>query len=113
MTSLELLVRPFQARDFTPPTRIIGSEKPVDPVNFSIGSEGGTAFLFRAFSVIEFTTEDSYTYREVTRQTHTVRVENPNDSSQFVDVERIDSILLRNKVNLDDKRIYQLKNDAQ
>lgn len=113
MTSLELLIRPFQAKDVTPPKRIIGSEKPVDPVQVSLGSAGGTAFLFRAFSVIQFNTEDNFTYREVERKTHTVRVSNPDDSAQYVDVERIESIFLRNKVNPDDKRIYELKNDGK
>lgn len=110
MTSLELLVRPFQTKDVTPPKPIIGTEKAVDPVNVSIGASGGTAFVFRAFSVIEFTTEDSHTYREIDRKTHIKRVENPDDPSQFVDVERIDQIALRNKLNPDDKRIYEIKN---
>jgi hypothetical protein len=109
MTSLELLVRPFQTKDVTPPRRIIGAEKPVDPVNVTIGSAGGTAFVFRAFAVIEFKTEDSFTYREIDRKTHVTRIENPDDPSQFVEVERIDQIALRHKLNPDDKRIYQIK----
>lgn len=110
MTSLELFVRPFQSKDVTPPKRVIGAEKNVDPVNVSIGSPGGAAFVFSAFKVIEFKTEDSYTYREIDRKTHIKRVENPDDPSQFVDVERIDQIALRNKLNPDDKRIYEIKN---
>jgi hypothetical protein len=111
MTALELIVRPFQSKDVTPPKRIIEAEKQVDPVDVSIGSEGGTALLFRAFSVIEFKTEDSYTYREIDRKTHTKRVENPDDPSQYVEVERIDQISLRHKLNPDDKRIYEIKNN--
>ena len=82
---------------------------PVDPVNVTIGSAGGTAFVFRAFAVIEFKTEDSFTYREIDRKTHVTRIENPDDPSQFVEVERIDQIALRHKLNPDDKRIYQIK----
>ena len=111
MSSLELLIRPFQSRDVTPPKRIIGAEKTVDPVNVSIGSPGGTAFVFRAFKVEEFKTEDSFTYREIERKTHTKRIENPDDPSQFVEVERIDQVSLRHKLNPEDRRIYQLKND--
>lgn len=110
MSSLELLIRPFQSKDVTPPKRIIGAEKTVDPVDVSIGAAGGTALVFRAFAVIEFKTEDSYTYREIDRKTHIKRVENPDDPSQFVDVERIDQIALRNKLNPDDRRIYEIKN---
>ena len=111
MTSLELLVRPFQSKDVTPSKRIIGAEKTVDPVNVSIGASGGTAFVFRAFSVIEFKTEDSFTYKEIDRKTHIKRIENPDDPSQFVDVERIDQISLRHKLKPDDTRIYEIKNN--
>lgn len=110
MTSLELLIRPFQSKDVTPPKHIIGAEKTVDPVNVSIGSAGGTALVFRAFAVIEFHTEDSFTYREVERQTSIKRIESESDPSQFVDVETVDRVLLKNKVNPDDKRIYEFKN---
>ena len=110
MTSLELLVRPFQSKDVTPPKPIIGAEKAVDPVNVSIGSGGGNALVFRAFTVIEFKTEDSFTYKEIDRKTHIKRIENPDDPSQFVDVERVDQISLRHKLKPDDKRIYDLKN---
>jgi len=111
MASFELLIRPFQTKNVTPPRRIIGSEKTVEPVNFSIGSAGGTAFVFRAFAVIEFKTEDSFTYKEVDRKTHIKRIENPDDPSQFVEVERIDQISLRHKLKPDDKRIYEIKNN--
>jgi hypothetical protein len=111
MTSLELLIRPFQSKDVTPPKRIIGAEKTVDPVNVSIGSAGGTALVFRAFAVIEFKVEDDFTYKEIERKTHTKRIENPDDPSQFVDVERIDRISLRHKLKPDDKRIYEIKNN--
>ncbi len=112
MSDLEFLVRPFQTRDVTPPKRIIGAEKAVDPVTVSTGSPGGTAFVFSAFSVLEFKTEDSFTFHEIERKTHTKRIENPDDPSQFVEVERIDQVALRNKLNPEDRRIYQLKNDV-
>ena len=111
MSGFELLVRPFQTRDVTPPKRIIGTEKTVDPVDVSIGATGGTALVFSAFTVIEFKTEDSYTYKEIDRKTHTKRIENPSDPSQFVEVERIDQISLRHKLKPDDKRIYEIKNN--
>jgi hypothetical protein len=111
MTGLELLVRPFETKDVTPPKRIIGAEKTVDPVDVSIGASGGTAFVFRAFSVIEFKTEDSFTYKEIERKTHTKRIENPDDPTQFVEVERIDQISLRHKLKPDDRRIYEINND--
>ena len=110
MTSLELLIRPFQSKDVTPPKRIIGAEKTVNPVNVSIGSGGGNALVFRAWAVLEFTTDDHFTYREVERKTSTKRISSDSDPSQFVDVETVDRVLLKNKVNPDEKRIYEFKN---
>ena len=54
----------------------------------TIGANGGTAFVFSAFSVIEFQTDDRFTYREVERQTTTKRITSDSDPSQYVDVER-------------------------
>jgi hypothetical protein len=112
MPSLELIVRPFQTKDVTPPKRVIGAEKAVEPVQVSIGSTGGTAFVFSAFSVIEFQTDDRFTYREVERQTTVKRITSDSDPSQYVDVESIDRVLLKNKVDPDDKRIYEFKNGS-
>ena len=67
--------------------------------------------VFRAFTVIEFKVEDDFTYQEVERKTHIKRVANPDDSSQFVDVERIDQISLWHKLHPDDRRIYEIKNN--
>ena len=112
MTSIELIVRPFQTKDVTPPKRIIGAQKTVEPVQVSIGSTGGTAFVFSAFSVIEFQTDDRFTYREVERQTTVKRITSDSDPSQYVDVEAIDRVLLKNKVDPNDKRIYEFKNGS-
>lgn len=40
--------------------------------------------------------DSDFNFTETGRTTHTVRVENPDDSSQFVDVEVIDNITYRN-----------------
>lgn len=112
MASLELIVRPFQAKQVTPPKRIFEVEKPVDPVEVTIGSNGGAAFVFSAFSVIEFQTDDRFTFREVERQTKVKRVTSSSDPSQYIDVESIDRVLLKNKVDPSDKRIYEFKNGS-
>ena len=112
MSSLELVIRPFQSRDVTPPKRIIGMEKAVQPITVSFGNNGGTAFVFSAFSVIEFQTEDRFTYREVERQTTVKRITSGSDASQYVDVEAVDRVLLKNKVDPNDKRIYEFKNGS-
>ena len=112
MPSLELIIRPFQTKDVAPPKRIIGAEKSVDPVQVTIGSNGGTAFVFSAFSVLEFQVEDRFTFQEVERKTTIKRITSDSDPSQYVDVEAIDRVLLKNKVDPNDKRIYEFKNDS-
>ena len=112
MNGLELIVRPFQSRDVSPPRRIIPPAKIVDPIAVSLGADGGAAFVFSAFSVIEFQTDDRFTYREVERQTTVKRITSDSDPSQYVDVEAIDRVLLKNKVDPNDKRIYEFKNGS-
>ena len=110
MTALELLIRPFERRDVSPPKRIIEQEKPVEPVAVSFGEGGNTVFPYRLFTVIEFQTIDSQTYKELGRESHTKRIENPNDKNQFVEVEVIDRLYLRNKVDDQNRPIYELNN---
>ena len=110
MPSLELDRPAVPDKDVTPPKRIIGAEKTVEPVQCHTGSTGGTAFVFSAFSVIEFQTDDRFTYREVERQATVKRITSDSDPSQYVDVEFIDRVLLKNKVDPNDKRIYEFKN---
>jgi hypothetical protein len=111
MTALELLVRPFERRDVTPPQRILEKEKPVDPVSVSYGQAGSTVFAYSLFSVTEFKTVDAQTYTEVSRDTRVKRIENPSDPSQFVEVEVVDRLYLRHKLSEQDRPIYELKNN--
>ena len=110
MTSLELLDPAVSEQRRQPPKRIIGAEKTVEPVNVSVGSPGGIVFVYRTFRCLSSRSRTVSPISEIDRKTHIKRVENPDDPSQFVDVERIDQIALRNKLNPDDKRIYEIKN---
>lgn len=49
-------------------------------------------------------------YNELSRNTTVVRIENPDDASQFVDVERIDDILFQGPGNR--KVLFHLKNET-
>lgn len=111
MTSLELIVRPFQTRDVTPPVKIVPT-KPVavDAPVLLIGSSGGQVIALTAQVALEFNVDDKNTYKEIKRDTTTRRVTNPDDSSQFVDVELINKLYLQNKVDPKNKPIYELKN---
>lgn len=106
MTSLEHIIRPFQNQDVTPtpfhPAGVVGAE----PVRLVVGLRGGT----KTFGFSGSATRSSYMQAEhhetpttdgsgthgidggFTRQTHINRIKNPNDASQFIDVEIMDAV---------------------
>ncbi len=92
MTSLERIVRPFQSRDVSPPQRILNpSEPPADNVLIQCGESGSTKTFNSSFS----RTVTSYVenkHRELARDTHVKRITNPDDETQYVDVELIDKL---------------------
>ncbi|MDE2284704.1 MAG: hypothetical protein KGK33_08840 [Hyphomicrobiales bacterium] len=92
MTGLERIVRPFQSKDVTPPQRILNPSEPaVDNVVLRCGQSGSTKTFNSSFS----STITSYVankQRELSRDTHVKRVTNPDDETQYVDVELIDKL---------------------
>ncbi len=61
--------------------------------NFPISAKATTSTIVSWPTQPEDEEEDEgLIYNETERQTTTVRIENPDDSTQFVDVERIDQI---------------------
>jgi hypothetical protein len=107
MTVFELIVRPFQTRDVTPPIRIIGKEKIVESPSQSYGKEGGKVFPFSFFQ--SMTVETAQEFTEINRETVKKRVENPDDSTQFVEVEQVKKLFLRSDSDPKIKPIYNLK----
>lgn len=102
MADLEALVRPFQAPAPTATRRIVSvrTKVPTETAGVAWGAAGAlpTAvevppgadpFLFN-FNVKKWNQETS-------RETETVRVENPSDPSQYVMVERIKKITFKEK----------------
>jgi hypothetical protein len=92
MSSFERIVRPFQSKDVTPPQRIVVPEQePVENIVIACGEVGQTRTFHGSFnSRHSLYVEQSY--RELSRDTTTKRITNPDDSSQYVDVEIINSI---------------------
>lgn len=96
MASLEKLVRPFQLQGFSPAQAVPGAAvAPVDNAVLAIGQEGATktfsgnyrrnvTFYMDAQNK-EMTGSDK---REVTKK----RIENPDDNTQYVEVEVIDKL---------------------
>jgi hypothetical protein len=83
--SLERTIRPFQLPAVTPPALVLDDTKQADPVAVSLGREGGKTFDYSySFSSSVHSATDSY--KEVSRKTETKRIENPDDSDQFVEI---------------------------
>ncbi len=92
MTSLERIVRPFQSKDVTPPRRILApSEPPVDNVLIQCGQAGSTKTFNSSYSST-ITAYVEAKHRELNRETSVKRITNPDDETQYVDVELIDKL---------------------
>jgi hypothetical protein len=94
MSQLEKIIRPFTATDvFTarqlPPTQPAVAAKP--PVVYTFGN--AIQLLAKPIGITNLT--GGVKLSEVSRKTSTVRVTNPQDNSQFVDVQRIDSLIMK------------------
>lgn len=93
--SLENIIRPFQLGDvFT--ARVLPNVQqpataPADPVEKTFGDDSsGDYTQFQLSGLVG----GVVTYNEKSRVTKTVRIHNPDDDSQFVDVERIQKLVL-------------------
>ena len=90
--SFERIVRPFQTRDVTPSQRIFDpSEVAQENVTLKCGEVGSTTTFSGNYSG----SVSSYCpsrQREMSRTVETKRIENPDDSTQYVNVEMAKSI---------------------
>jgi len=105
---IESLVRPFQSpRDADIRSR---PQVPAVPAAtpFEWGAAGSIGTVLQIF-ITNFSVQDSRIFTEVSRTTEKHRVENPEDSSQFVIVDRIKDIKFRNQENFG-KDTYKLNN---
>jgi hypothetical protein len=104
--TLELTIRPFQSPEVTPPRVVPEGTKRDDPVNVSMGKEGGKTFDF-SYSFSGQSKSSSDNYKEVSRRTETRRIENPDDPDQFVEIRRATEIKLVNEGDPKLKRRYR------
>jgi hypothetical protein len=111
MTSLERIVRPFQSKDVAPPSRVLDTTVAApDNVRITCGATGYTRTFNASYSCTTTLYVDNGA-REVNRQTTTKRITNPDDSSQYVDVEVIDQID-SSGVNGQKTSTYYINNDS-
>ena len=95
MTSFERIVRPFQTRAVTPPQRLLSTaQQPVSNVVIECGAVGSTKLL-NGSETHDRTYYMESTNKEISRETTSKRITNPDDTSQYVDVEFIDKLTTR------------------
>ena len=93
MSSLERIVRPFQKSGVSYPTRIFDpTRRETEDAVLMIGQEGSTKIFNESFSS-RVTTYKDQEVKEQSRETETKRIKNPDDESQFVDVENIKKLV--------------------
>lgn len=88
-TTLEQVVRPFQTKQVTYPTRVFDTtQQAASDVVVLIGQDGATKLFNESFSESINTYQDVKS-KEKSRSTEKKHITNPADDSQFVDVELI------------------------
>jgi hypothetical protein len=105
--ALEYVVRPFQRQTVSLPTAIESETAQASDVVVHAASRGNVktfAWSFQASSE----GPPGGKYKEVERTTKIVRVENPDDPTQFVNVERAKRITVANEDDPQEKVIWSL-----
>jgi hypothetical protein len=94
--SIESIVRPFVARDVTPPRRVVTEQaSEPDTIRLEIGRKGGNVkTLSGSYSETRTFYVDGK-QKEVDRKETPKRITNPNDPSQYVDVKQLDEMNVR------------------
>lgn len=109
--SLERIIRPFEAsevftaRVLAPATQPASAPEPDVELLWGDGNSGDYS-QFQLSGLVG----GVVTFEEKSRVTRTVRVTNPDDDSQFVDVERIEKLVLAS--NRGDEIHFNLNNPA-
>lgn len=99
--SLEKVVRPFQAGDVFTARVLPPTQPPVTPPTNTHSEWGGPIQLIaKAIGVRDLNTGGKH-WSEVSRTSHVVRVTNPTDPEQYVDVERTTAMHLVDETGAD------------
>lgn len=72
---------------------------PEGTLTFTATQSAGVTTLDSYGFTVNWPDDKNNEYAEIVRQSHTVRVENPEDSEQYVDIEIADAIQFRNGKN--------------
>lgn len=93
MSNLEQIVRPFTRTGVSYPVRIFNpTGREAKDTTLMLGKEGSTKTFNESFSQ-RVTTYKDHEIKEKSRETEVKRVTNPDDESQYVDVEVIKKLV--------------------
>src|SRR5262245_25496569 len=96
-TPMEVTVRPFAQVPIHPDQTTLPARVPAEVIDCHLGGEGGTTTSFSLGGLKIKVINRNETFKESGRKSTNVRVENPDDSSQFVEFCRADSVSLTSK----------------
>jgi len=113
MSRFDHIVRPFQLPNVTYPTRIYDPTKPAEAEDVvKTFGEDGKGKSFQCSFNQQVSTYKDEKIKEKDRTTHEKRIENPDDSSQYVNVELIDKLTTTKGTGKKwQKSEYEFKND--
>lgn len=94
MTHLENVVRPFTALGITPPFVVLPAKTDETRVVCSLGGSGGRTVSWTFDGNGHVIPSDTNRFKESSRTSESARVENPDDSTQFVEFCRATKINL-------------------
>lgn len=96
MSNLEQIIRPFQNGDVFTARVIVPTQQPssVPPADVDLIFGGPSSSNYVAFTLSGLV-GGKVVYNEKSRVTQKVRITNPTDASQYVDVERIQKLVLQ------------------
>jgi hypothetical protein len=106
MPGLEYVVRPFQKQQVALPATIEDEAADAPNVVVALASKGNAVTFAYSFAS---SAGVGNKFTEVERTSRRVRVENPDDPSQFVEVQRAKKITVANEDNPDDKLVWTFK----
>ena len=86
----------FGSTSFVAPTTTT-EEDNVGVLRWSASQSSAIVSLGSMGFTIKWPDDDDFNYTELARDTHVILVENPDDSSQYVDVEVVDNFTVQNR----------------
>jgi hypothetical protein len=94
MPNLESVVRPYAIQGVNPPKPQVEGPNAPEQAILEFGGSGASVFTVALSAFTEVVTIEPH--REISRTFDVVRVKNPDDPKQFVDVESLRKVTLQN-----------------